>query len=87
MKNTLNKTGEYTIKVVDPKEAPFWVHMFDFDPYVVKSLEVDISHIMFEWPEDLYMYYLPDKDGKPKDVFLYWSPVDLYDEIYGRYNT
>jgi hypothetical protein len=91
MKNTLNKTGEHTIKVVDPKEVPFWVHMFDFDPCVVKSLEVDVSkgasHIMFEWPEDLYMYYLPGKDGKPKDLFLYYSPIDLYDEIYGRSNT
>jgi len=76
MKNTLNK-----IAVVDPKDVPFWVHMFDLDPCWISALR------FCEWPKDLYMYYLPDKDGKTKDLFIYWSDVDLYDEIYGSCNT
>lgn len=79
MKVSVNKTGKTTIKVVDPKEIPFWMRMNDDGAIKVKTLSFDF--------DKQYMYYLPDENGKPKDLFMYWSPVDLYDEIYGSCNT
>lgn len=79
MKVSVKKTGKTTIKVVDPKEIPFWLRMTD-------GGEIKVNKVSFDF-EKLCMYYLPDKDGKPKDLFIYWSYVDLYDEIYGSCNS